>query len=105
MAIFTQRQKALLFEEIDRIPQFRGVGVAFVGQGQCGLLRQQVMPVGLRRWIVLQEVEGETPIAWSYPATPPRSRDSGWSWPTWGSVAGRRSSPVLRLREVRGRPQ
>jgi len=76
--MLTERQKQLLFEEIDRVPTFRGVGVAFVGEGQCRLLRKQAMPEGLRTWIVLQEEEEEVRVAWpSQPAPPPRERHIG----------------------------
>jgi hypothetical protein len=57
MAIFTEQQKSQILAEIDRIQGLRGLGIAFDGRGQCQVLRQSPMPVGLRTWVVLEETD------------------------------------------------
>jgi hypothetical protein len=55
MATLLEHEKRILFAEIDTVPALRGLGVVFIGRGECRLLREQRMPRGLRTWIVLQD--------------------------------------------------
>jgi hypothetical protein len=65
--------------------EFRGFGVAFVGRGQCRVLRRPDMPKGLGTWVVLEEPESLFPDPGPLPGSgrrlgPPPPRPSRWVW-------------------------
>jgi hypothetical protein len=59
MAGLTQKQSKDLVGRLDRIQALRGIGIGFVGQGMCQVLRKPSMPRGLNTWIILQELTQE----------------------------------------------
>jgi hypothetical protein len=69
--MLTEQQSRRIIAEIDRIHAIQQLGVVFEGRGQCRVLRQPNMPVGLRTWIVLQEID-DTYVAAVGGQGPPR---------------------------------
>jgi hypothetical protein len=59
MAGITSQQSMQLLGCVDRIPQFRTLGVGFIGNGMCQVLREPAMPAGLRTWIIFKDAEAE----------------------------------------------
>ena len=50
--------KNKLVQAVDRIPELRGAGIAYIGDGQCTLIRETDHQSGLDTYVVFQKVEG-----------------------------------------------
>jgi len=51
----SRSEMQVLARHIDRVPQLRSFGIAFVGRGMSQIVRQPAMPNGLATWVVLKE--------------------------------------------------
>ena len=83
--MLTNAQKAALFRAIDAVPEFSGMGVGYVGDGQCTVLRDSNHPTGLSTFLILEETtESVIPAG---PA-PPRPQAPPPNFPLWSEVFG-----------------
>jgi hypothetical protein len=57
MAGLTSQQSVQFLSCVDRIPQFRSLGVGYIGNGLCQVLREPKMPPGLRTWIIFKDAD------------------------------------------------
>jgi len=53
----TSKLQKKLIARIERIKQFRDVGIAFIGDGVCMVIKKPQLPNGLRAWVVIEEIE------------------------------------------------
>jgi hypothetical protein len=52
-----------LISAVDRVPELQGVGIAFIGDRQCTMVRESDHSSGFRTYVVFQEVETFAPFA------------------------------------------
>lgn len=58
MSGLSSEDKDALLRALDQHHLFRSMGVGFVGQDMCQVIRKPTMPQGLQTWIVLEEDDG-----------------------------------------------
>jgi hypothetical protein len=63
-----------LIKAVDQIPDLRGAGIAYIGNGQCTLVRDSDHQSGLRTYVVFQQIErtGLSPVS-AFPASTSRT--------------------------------
>jgi hypothetical protein len=71
----SQQQRSGLLNQVDALPEFRGAGVAYYGDGSCEVIRESAHVSGLRTYILLEEQEANAPAP---SARPPAPTDSRW---------------------------
>jgi hypothetical protein len=76
MTMLTELQARRIAAEVNHIQPIQQLGIVFEGQGQCRLIRESDMPVGLRTWIVLKEIDDPVATAGT-PKTIPRDSHVG----------------------------
>jgi hypothetical protein len=67
-----------LFDAIDNIPEFEGAGVAYLGDGECEVLRDSMHISGFDTWIVLEAYETSDTKTLEVPPTAVRPKTSFW---------------------------
>ncbi len=65
--------RAKLIQAVDRIPELKGAGIAYIGDGQCAMIRDSDHTSGFRTYVVFQEVSSS---ATSSQSAKPASQDS-----------------------------
>jgi hypothetical protein len=74
----TNQEKFHLFDAIDNIPEFEGAGVAYLGDGECEVLRDSMHISGFDTWIVLEAYETSDTKTLEVPPTAVRPKTSFW---------------------------
>ncbi len=74
----TNEEQFHLFDAIDRIPDFEGAGVAYVGDGECAVLRQTMHLSGFDTWIVLEAYDAPDTSKLEVPQQALRPKSTFW---------------------------
>ena len=74
----TNEEQFHLFDAIDKIPQFQGAGVAYIGEGECNVLRDSMHISGFDTWIVLESSQTTDDGKLQLPAPAVKPKSAFW---------------------------